>query len=80
MSTPADPNVRLRKDNGVNKSVNPVLYQSVVGNLLYAEIATRPDISHTVRAVSKFSSNLSEAYLTAVKQIFRQGLSPLQIS
>lgn len=71
VSTPADPNVRLRKDDGVSKAVNPVLYQSMVGSLLYAGIATRPDISHAVGAVSKFSSKPSEAHLTAVKRIFR---------
>ena len=71
VSTPADPNVRLRKDDGVSKAVNPVLYQSMVGSLLYAGIATRPDISHAVGAVSKFSSKPSEAHLTTVKRIFR---------
>ena len=41
ISTPADPKVRLKKDDGVSKAVNPVLYQSMVGSLLYAGIATR---------------------------------------
>ena len=71
VSTPADPNVRLRKDDGVSKTVDPVLYQSMVGSLLYAAIATRPDISQAVGTVSKFSSKPSEAHLTAVKRIFR---------
>ena len=66
VSTPADPNVRLRKDDGVSKTVDPVLYQSMVGSLLYAAIATRPDISQAVGTVSKFSSKPSEAHLTAV--------------
>ena len=67
----SQPNVRLRKDDGVSKAVNPVLYQSMVGSLLYAGIATRPDISHAVEAVSKFSSEPSEAHFTAVRRIFR---------
>ena len=71
VSTPADPNVRLRKDDGVSKAVDPVLYQSMVGSLLYAAIATRPDISQAVGTVSKFNSKPSEAHLTAVKRIFR---------
>ena len=70
VSTPADPNVRLRKDDGVSKTVDPVLYQSMVGSLLYAVIATRPDVSQAVGTVSKFSSKPSEAHLTVVKQIF----------
>ena len=70
VSTPADPSVRLRKDDGVSKTVDPVTYQSMVGSLLYAAIATRPDISQAVRTVLKFSSKPSEAHLTAVKRIF----------
>ena len=70
VSTPADPNVRLRKDDGVSKTVDPVLYQSMVGSLLYAVIATRPDISQAVGTVLKLSSKPSEAHLTAVKRIF----------
>ena len=71
VSTPADPNVRLRKDDGVSKAVNPVAYQSMVGSLLYAAVGTRPDISHAVGVVSKFSSTPTEAHLTAVKRIYR---------
>ena len=68
MVTPADVNVKLVKNNGVSKPVN---YQSMVGSLLYASIATRPDIAQAVEAVSKFNSCPTEAHLTAVKQIFR---------
>ena len=41
-ATPADVNVKLVKNDGVSKPVNQVNYQSVVGSLLYASIATRP--------------------------------------
>ena len=55
VSTPADPNVKLCKDDEVSKPVDLVLYQSVVGSLLYVAIATRPDISQAVGVVSKFN-------------------------
>lgn len=71
MSTPADPNVKLCKDDGVSKSVDSIMYQSMVGSLLYAAIATRPDISHAVGVVAKFNSGPNEAHLTAVKRILR---------
>ena len=71
MSTPADVNVKLVKDDGVSKECNPTTYQSLVGSLLYAAIATRPDISQAVGAVSKFCSSPSESHLTAAKRIFR---------
>ena len=63
--------VKLKKDDGFSKEVNPVTYQSIVGSLLYAAIATRPDISHAVGVVSKFCSKPTEAHLTAVKRILR---------
>ena len=59
------------KDEGMSKPVDPVFYQSMVGSLLYAAIATRTDISQAVGAVSKFNSCPTEAHLTAVKRVFR---------
>lgn len=56
-STPADISVRLEKDDGVSKEVDPIAYQSMVGSLLYAACATCPDIAHVVGAVSKFNSS-----------------------
>ena len=70
-TTPADVNVKLVKNDGVSKPVNQVNYQSMVGSLLYASIATRPDIAQAVGAVSKFNSCSTEGHLTAVKRIFR---------
>ena len=49
--------------------VDPISYQPMVGSLLYAAIATRPDIAQAVGAVSKFNSCPTEAHLTAVKRI-----------
>ena len=69
VSTPADVNNELKKDDGVSKAVNPNKYQSMVGSLLYAATATRPDIA--VGVVSKFNSKPTEAHLTAVKRILR---------
>ena len=34
VTTPADLNVKLRRDDGVSKAADPVLYQSMVENLL----------------------------------------------
>ena len=69
--TPADLSVKLEKDDGFSKEVDPIAYQSMVGSLLYAAIATRPDISYAVGVVSKFNSKPTEAHLTAVKRIVR---------
>ena len=80
VSTPADTNVRLQKNDGVSKAVDPVLYQSMIESLLYAAVGTRPDISHAVGVVSKFSSKPSEAHLTAVKRIYRYVKGSLDVT
>ena len=69
VSIPADISVKQKKDDGVSKEVNSVSYQSMIRSLLYAAIATRPDIAHAVGAVSKFCSKSIEANLIAVKRI-----------
>ena len=71
VSTPADTNVKLVRDDDVSKKVDPTMYQAMVGSLLYAAVASRPDIAQAVSAVSKYNSNPTEAHLTAVKRILR---------
>jgi hypothetical protein len=71
VSTPIDVNVKLVKDDGYSKAADPVEYQSMVGSLIYAAIATRPDIAHAVGTLAKFNSSSNEAHLTAVKRVFR---------
>jgi len=71
VSNPADVSVKLTKNDGISQAVDSGVYQSMVGSLLYAAIATSPDIAHAVGVVSRFNSNPSEAHLTAVKRILR---------
>ena len=71
VSTPADLSTKLERDDGVSKDVDYISYQSMVGSLLYAAMATRPDIAQAVRVVSKFNLKPNQAHLTAVKRIFR---------
>ena len=71
VSTPACIDVKLQKDDGSSKEVDAINYQSMVGSLLYAAVATHPDIAQAVGAVSKFSANPTVAHLTAVKRILR---------
>ncbi len=58
-------------NDGVSKPVNSSTYQSMVGSLLYAAMATRPDIAQAVSVVSKFNANPNAAHLMAVKRILR---------
>ena len=71
VSTPADCNVKLQKEDSVSRPVDTISYQSIVGSLLYAAITTRPDIAQAVGVVSKFCANPTQSHLTAAKRILR---------
>ena len=71
VSTPADLNVKLQKEDGFSRPVDAISHQWMVGSLLYAAIATRPDIAQAVGAVSKFCANPTQNHLTAAKRIHR---------
>ena len=46
----------LAKDRG-EREVDPLKYQTIVGSLMYIALATRPDISHAVSALSRFTAH-----------------------
>ena len=37
-------------------------YENVVGNLMYAMVSTRPEISHAIRVFTRFTANPGEEY------------------
>ena len=80
VSTPADPNVTLLKDDGFSKAVKPVVYQSMIGILLYAAFGRKSNISLAVGVSSKFRSMPAEAHLTAVKRIYRNLKGSLKVT
>ena len=48
-----------------------VPYREALGSLMYAAIATRPDITFAVSVLSQFLDNPGEAHWEGVKRIFR---------
>ncbi|XP_067937199.1 uncharacterized protein [Watersipora subatra] len=70
VATPFATDIQLVKDDG-SKSADHTLYQSIVGSLLYASTATRPDITHSVGVLSKFNSMPTQTHLTAAKRVLR---------
>lgn len=68
-SIQSQPQLKVKRNDGVSKPVNPSTYQSIVGSLLYAAMATRPDIAQAVSVVSKFNADSNTAHLTAGKRI-----------
>ena len=63
------PNVKLTVDL-LSKSVNPFLYRSIIGSLLYL-IASRPDISYSVGVCARYQANPKEYHMTALKRIIK---------
>ena len=70
VAMPADPNVVLCKNDG-SESVHQKNYQSMIGSLLYAALATRPYIQFAVGASSRYNSCPTQTHLTAAKRIAR---------
>ncbi|KAK3119631.1 hypothetical protein QOZ80_9AG0673040 [Eleusine coracana subsp. coracana] len=74
ISTPMDPNVRLREDEG--KELEDVtMYRQMVGSLIYLTL-TRPDISYSVGVVSRYMSKPNKHHLGIVRRILRLALPP----
>ncbi|GLB46012.1 putative integrase core domain containing protein [Lyophyllum shimeji] len=68
-----DINVRLQKHDAEDP-VDLQLrheYQVAIGMLMWAAIATRPDITFAVQHLSQFSQHPAQEHFTAVKRVFR---------
>ena len=51
--------------------MSKVPYSLVVGNLMYAMVCTRPDISHVVGVVSRYMNDLGKEHWMLVNWILR---------
>ena len=56
-------------------------YQSVIGSLTYICYATRPDLTHAVNTLSRYSTNPSKEHFVALKRILKylRGTSTLAL-
>ena len=70
VATPAAVDVKLEKDDG-SRPADQALYQSIIGSLIYAASATRPDIAFSVGVLSKFNATPTETHMTAAKRVLR---------
>jgi len=64
-----DPNERLdlAEDRGEKELEDIIDYQAVVESLMYAALATRPDILYAVAALSRYNSRPFTSHMTAAK-------------
>jgi transposase InsO family protein len=68
--TPLDPNVKLEPGDSEpqGRSNN---YASLIGSLMYAAVATRPDIAFAVNQLASFTANPTMCHWTAAKRVLR---------
>jgi hypothetical protein len=68
--TPLDTNIKLEPGESEpgNRSNN---YASLIGSLMYAAVATRPDIAFAVNRLASFTANPTMCHWTAAKRVLR---------
>lgn len=71
VGTPLDTKTRLLPYDGVATPGEVREYQRVVGSLMYAMVATRPDLGYAVGALSRHLANPGPEHWTAAKRVLR---------
>jgi hypothetical protein len=73
LSTPMDPNIQfdLSEARGGKQLDDITDYQALVGLLMYAELATWPDISYAVAALACYNSRPFTSLMTAAKSVLQ---------
>jgi hypothetical protein len=69
-------------DSDEARQMKQVPYREAVGSLMWAALATRPDLAYSVTTLSQFSDNPARIHWEAVKHVFRylQGTKNLQLT
>ena len=71
VSTPLEPGKKYDKLQDDRDPVDVQRYQAAIGSLIYASIASRPDIAEAVGVLSQFMARPGPEHWTGVKRIFR---------
>jgi len=70
-STPLATSARLIKATIMDVLTDQREYQSIVGSIMYAMLATRPDLAQSIQQISQFSQNPTKTHEKAAKQGLR---------
>ena len=71
VNTPMDPSIKLTATTDSDVKVDSSQYQQYIGELMFAAIATRPDIMFAVSQLSSYNSNPCQRHLAAAKHVLR---------
>ncbi|KAI1002236.1 hypothetical protein K3495_g5960 [Podosphaera aphanis] len=81
VSTPIEPNQRLRAAADGETRGNAYLYQQMIRFIMYIVSGTRPDLAYTIAHLSQFSLDPSVIHLGAAKRVqYPKGTRDLQLS
>ena len=70
-SVPLSKGTRLVKATTLDVLTDQKEYQSIIGSLMYAMLATRPDLAQSIQQISQFSQMPTRAHEKAAKQGLR---------
>jgi hypothetical protein len=63
--------MKLQKRKPDEAACDPTVYQSMMGSLMYAMTATRPDIAYVFGVLSRYNHDPSNEHMVALKRMFR---------
>ncbi|SGZ03791.1 BQ5605_C032g11021 [Microbotryum silenes-dioicae] len=68
--SPMEANLQLSPEPDTDSADNAI-YRSMIGSLMYAVVATRPDLAHSVGYLSRFVGKAGNTHLEAAKRVLR---------
>ena len=68
--TPLEPKVKHSVSED-SPSIDPKLYQSLIGSLMFAAVATRPDIMYVVSTLSAFNRSPRKSHFNSAKRVLK---------
>jgi hypothetical protein len=63
--------MELHKNMPDKEACDPTINQSMIGRLMYAMTATRPDIAYTIEVLCWYNHDPSNEHMVALKRVFR---------
>ena len=63
--------MKLHKRKPDEEACDPTIYKSMIGSLMYAMTATRPDIAYAIGVLSRYNYDPNNEHMVAVQCVFR---------
>lgn len=71
VSTPLDAGFQVKCEGENCERVDPGMYQSIIGSLMYLALSTRPDILHSVTKLAQRNTDPHREHMVGVKHVIR---------